>query len=96
EVGEASTVVIPQEDGDNLLPGIEVKDAIEPEIKTAPVSIYAVGESSIAAIPQEDGDNLGNEVHSSVEQGMATMEKLVEKLGNTEDRVECKKLKKQG
>nr|GEU58086.1 putative ribonuclease H-like domain-containing protein [Tanacetum cinerariifolium] len=36
---------------------------------------------------------LGNEVHSSVEKGMAAMEKLVEKLGNTEDKVECKKLK---
>ncbi|GKD21134.1 putative reverse transcriptase domain-containing protein, partial [Tanacetum coccineum] len=39
--------------------------------------------------------DLGNEVRSSVEQGMAAMEKLVEKLGNTEDRVECKKLKKE-
>ncbi|GJZ96373.1 hypothetical protein Tco_0668707 [Tanacetum coccineum] len=38
--------------------------------------------------------DLGNEVRSSVEQGMTAMEKLVEKLGNTEDRVECKKLKK--
>ncbi|GJW11719.1 hypothetical protein Tco_1577546 [Tanacetum coccineum] len=39
--------------------------------------------------------DLGNEVHSSLEQGMAAMEKLVEKLGNTEDKVECKKLKKE-
>ncbi|GKA19680.1 hypothetical protein Tco_0699595 [Tanacetum coccineum] len=39
--------------------------------------------------------DLGNEVRSSVEQEMAAMEKLVEKLGNTEDRVECKKLKKE-
>nr|GEZ12558.1 hypothetical protein [Tanacetum cinerariifolium] len=38
---------------------------------------------------------LGNEVHSSVEQGTAAMEKLVEKLGNTEDKVERKKLKKE-
>nr|GEY25590.1 putative reverse transcriptase domain-containing protein [Tanacetum cinerariifolium] len=38
---------------------------------------------------------LGNEVRSSVEQGTATMEKLVENLGNTEDKVECKKLKKE-
>nr|GEY39512.1 hypothetical protein [Tanacetum cinerariifolium] len=38
---------------------------------------------------------LGNEVHSSVEQGMTAMEKLVEKLGNTKDKVECKKLKKE-
>ncbi|GJZ56670.1 hypothetical protein Tco_0612164 [Tanacetum coccineum] len=39
--------------------------------------------------------DLGNEVRSSVEQGTAVMEKLVEKLGNTEDKVECKKLKKE-
>ncbi|GKG63695.1 hypothetical protein Tco_0645088, partial [Tanacetum coccineum] len=36
--------------------------------------------------------DLGNEVRSSMEQGTAAMEKLVEKLGNTEDRFECKKL----
>ncbi|GJX48379.1 hypothetical protein Tco_0273569 [Tanacetum coccineum] len=39
--------------------------------------------------------DLGNEVISSVEQGMAAMEKLVEKLGNAKDEVECKKLKKE-
>ncbi|GJW09018.1 hypothetical protein Tco_1571441 [Tanacetum coccineum] len=39
--------------------------------------------------------DLGNEVRSSVEQGMAAMKKLVEKLGNTEDKVECNKLKKE-
>ncbi|GKB22574.1 putative reverse transcriptase domain-containing protein [Tanacetum coccineum] len=39
--------------------------------------------------------DLGNEVRSSVEQGTTTMEKLVEKLGNAEDKVECKKLKKE-
>ncbi|GKF05046.1 hypothetical protein Tco_0035714 [Tanacetum coccineum] len=39
--------------------------------------------------------DLGNEVRSSLEQGTAAMEKLVEKLGNTKDKVECKKLKKE-
>ncbi|GJZ69281.1 putative reverse transcriptase domain-containing protein [Tanacetum coccineum] len=34
-------------------------------------------------------------LRSSVDQGTAAMEKLVEKLGNTEDKVECKKLKKE-
>nr|GEV96210.1 hypothetical protein [Tanacetum cinerariifolium] len=38
---------------------------------------------------------LGNEVRSSVKKGTDAMEKLVEKLGNTEDKVECKKLKKE-
>ncbi|GJX84584.1 putative reverse transcriptase domain-containing protein, partial [Tanacetum coccineum] len=39
--------------------------------------------------------DLGNEVRSSMEQGTAVMEKLVEKLGNAGDKVECKKLKKE-
>nr|GEW43620.1 reverse transcriptase domain-containing protein [Tanacetum cinerariifolium] len=39
--------------------------------------------------------DLGNEVHSSVEQGMATMENLVERLGNVKEKVKCKKLKKE-
>ncbi|GJU67224.1 hypothetical protein Tco_1253483 [Tanacetum coccineum] len=80
-------------------------------IETIPVSIYEVGESSTVAIPREDDDkkkgkakdkfysklilDLGNEVRSSMEQGTAAMEKLVEKLGNVEDKVECKKLKKE-
>ncbi|GJS74371.1 putative reverse transcriptase domain-containing protein [Tanacetum coccineum] len=34
-------------------------------------------------------------MRSSVEQGTTAMEKLVEKLGNAEDKVECKKLKKE-
>nr|GEU59454.1 putative reverse transcriptase domain-containing protein [Tanacetum cinerariifolium] len=38
---------------------------------------------------------LGIEVRSSMEQGTAAMEKLVEKLGNAEYKVECKKLKKE-
>ncbi|GKC18167.1 hypothetical protein Tco_1014949 [Tanacetum coccineum] len=87
---------------------IEVEDAFEPEIETVPVSVYEVGESSTAAIPREDEKgkekgkfygklilDLGNEVHFSLEQGTATMETLVEKLGNVEDKVECKKLKKE-
>nr|GEU66584.1 putative reverse transcriptase domain-containing protein [Tanacetum cinerariifolium] len=39
--------------------------------------------------------DLGNEWHFSVEQGMAAMEKLVEKLGNAKDKTECKNLKKE-
>ncbi|GKC45894.1 hypothetical protein Tco_1063616 [Tanacetum coccineum] len=39
--------------------------------------------------------DLGNEVISSVEQGTATKEKLVEKLGNAEEKAKCKRLKKE-
>ncbi|GKC93250.1 hypothetical protein Tco_1158692 [Tanacetum coccineum] len=38
---------------------------------------------------------MGNEVRSSMEQGTDAMEKLVEKLSYAEDKVECKKLKKE-
>ncbi|GJZ76893.1 hypothetical protein Tco_0641565 [Tanacetum coccineum] len=39
--------------------------------------------------------DLGNKVRSSVEEGAVTMENLVRKLGNVEERAECKKLKKE-
>ncbi|GKB18240.1 hypothetical protein Tco_0852163 [Tanacetum coccineum] len=39
--------------------------------------------------------DLGNEVRSSVEEGTAVMENLVRKLGNAEEKAECKKLKKE-
>ncbi|GJY56024.1 hypothetical protein Tco_0455139 [Tanacetum coccineum] len=89
---------------------IKVENPIEHEDETVPVSVYEVGESSTAAIPREDGDkllpgfmrrdidslfDLGNEVRSSVEQGIAAMEKLVKKLGNVEEKAECKKLNKE-
>ncbi|GKF90374.1 hypothetical protein Tco_0274075 [Tanacetum coccineum] len=38
--------------------------------------------------------DLGNEVRSSVEQGTAAMEKLVEKLENVKEKAKCNKLKK--
>nr|GEV00301.1 hypothetical protein [Tanacetum cinerariifolium] len=38
--------------------------------------------------------DLGNEVRSSVEEGTTTLENLVRNFGNAEERVECKKLKK--
>ncbi|GKE70844.1 hypothetical protein Tco_1528916 [Tanacetum coccineum] len=37
----------------------------------------------------------GNEVRFSVEEGMDAMENLVRKLGNAEEKAECKKLKKE-
>ncbi|GJY21600.1 hypothetical protein Tco_0394166 [Tanacetum coccineum] len=39
--------------------------------------------------------DLGNEVHSSMEEGTAAIENLVRKLGNSEEKAECKKLKKE-
>nr|GEZ11387.1 hypothetical protein [Tanacetum cinerariifolium] len=59
----------------------EVENTIKHEDETVPASVHEVG--------------LGNEVHSSMEQGTAVMEKLVERLGNTKEKAECKKLKKE-
>ncbi|GKF34054.1 hypothetical protein Tco_0107254, partial [Tanacetum coccineum] len=67
---------------------IEVENPIEHDDEIVPVSVYEVGESSTIAIPREDGDRF-------LEQGTATMERLVEKLGNVEEKAECKKLKKE-
>nr|GEV02050.1 hypothetical protein [Tanacetum cinerariifolium] len=87
---------------------IEAENPIEHEDETIPASVHEVGESSTAPLLRKDNDGLlvglmrrdinslfGNEVRFSMEQGTAAMEKLVEKLGNAEDKVECKKLKKE-
>ncbi|GKD30300.1 putative reverse transcriptase domain-containing protein, partial [Tanacetum coccineum] len=84
---------------------IEVENPIEHEDETVPASVHEVGESSTAPFLREDSDGLlpglmrrdinSLFVRSSVEQGTAAMEKMVEKLGNIKDKVECKKLKKE-
>nr|GEW86272.1 hypothetical protein [Tanacetum cinerariifolium] len=80
-VGESSTAPFLHEDSDGLLPGLTRRDIN---------SLFAKDEFYGKLIL-----DLGNEVHSRMEQGITTMEKLVEKLGNAEDKVECKKLKKE-
>nr|GEY25483.1 hypothetical protein [Tanacetum cinerariifolium] len=74
---------------------IEVENPIEHKDEIVPASVH---EKKRKAKDEFYGKlilDLGNEVHSSIEQGMTVMEKLVEKLGNAEDKVECKKLKKE-
>ncbi|GJY09408.1 putative reverse transcriptase domain-containing protein [Tanacetum coccineum] len=83
---------------------VEVEDVVESKDQIVPASVHEVGESSTTPFLREDNDGLfpglmrrdinSLFVRSSVEQGTAAMEKLVEKLGNVEDKVECKKLKK--
>ncbi|GJV88465.1 hypothetical protein Tco_1532403 [Tanacetum coccineum] len=81
---------------------IEVENTIDHEDETVPASVHetthALVEKKGKAKDEYYGKlilDLGNEVHSSVEQGTATMEKVVEKLGNAEEKVDCKKLKKE-
>nr|GEU54868.1 hypothetical protein [Tanacetum cinerariifolium] len=76
---------------------IEVENPIEHEDETVPASVYEVGESSAAPFLREDSDSL--------RPGLMRMDinslfarngyngNLVEKLGNTKDKVDCKKLK---
>nr|GEX25832.1 reverse transcriptase domain-containing protein [Tanacetum cinerariifolium] len=72
---------------------IEVENPIEHEDETVPDSVHEgnAKDTFYGMLILK----LGNEVHSSMEQGTDAMEKLVENLGNTEDKVECKKLKKE-
>nr|GEZ08274.1 putative reverse transcriptase domain-containing protein [Tanacetum cinerariifolium] len=60
---------------------IEVENPIKHEDEIVPASVYEKGKEKDEFYGKLILD-LGNEVHSSVEQGTAAMEKLVEKLGN--------------
>nr|GEV07785.1 putative reverse transcriptase domain-containing protein [Tanacetum cinerariifolium] len=87
---------------------IEAENLIEHEDETVPASVHEVGKSSTAPLLCEDSDGLFpglmrrdiNSLFSWMAYlsrrlcGTAAMEKLVEKLGNVEDKVECKNLKK--
>ncbi|GJZ55424.1 hypothetical protein Tco_0610617 [Tanacetum coccineum] len=77
----------------------EVDDTIEQEDVTVPASVHEVAESSTAPFLREDSDGLlpglmFRDINSLLAR-TAAMEKLVEKLGNAEEKVECKKLKKE-
>ncbi|GKD91113.1 hypothetical protein Tco_1366620 [Tanacetum coccineum] len=89
---------------------VEVEDTVELEDDTVLKSVHEVGESSTATFHKEDDDSLlpgfmrrdinslfdlGNEVRSCMEEGAVAMENLVRKLGDAEERIECKKLKKE-
>nr|GEU90211.1 putative reverse transcriptase domain-containing protein [Tanacetum cinerariifolium] len=106
EVGESSTASIPSKDGDSLLPEFIRRDMDSFFGRTASISRRLCGRETAHALVEKKGKvndtycgklilDLGNEVRSSVEQGMTAMEKLIEKLGNAEDKAECKKLKKE-
>ncbi|GKA17342.1 hypothetical protein Tco_0697179 [Tanacetum coccineum] len=79
---------------------IEVENTIEHEDETVPASVHELGESSTAPFLREDSDGLlpdlmRRDINTLFEQGTTVMKKLVERLGNVEDKAECKKLKKE-
>ncbi|GJQ89145.1 hypothetical protein Tco_0000284 [Tanacetum coccineum] len=97
EVGESSTAAIPREDGDSLLPGFMRRDIDSLFGRMVNFSRRLCGRETVNALVEKKGKakdkfygklilDLGNEVHSSMKQGTAAMEKLVEKLGFNEDR----------
>nr|GEW17909.1 hypothetical protein [Tanacetum cinerariifolium] len=72
----------------------KVENTIEHENETVPASVHET------TVWLRDGACIGREERKSkgrvlcVEQETAAMEKLVERLGNVEEKAECKKLKK--
>ncbi|GJV46949.1 hypothetical protein Tco_1437161 [Tanacetum coccineum] len=106
KVGETSTAPFLREDNDGLFPGLMRRDINSLFGRMASLSRRLCGREMAHALVEKKGKakdeyygklilDLGNEVSSSVEQGTAAMEKLFEKLGNAEDKVEYKKLKKE-
>nr|GEZ09604.1 hypothetical protein [Tanacetum cinerariifolium] len=104
EVGESSTTPFLREDSDGLFPGLIRRDINSLFGQIASISRRLFGRETAHALVKKKEKakdkfygklilDLGNEVRSSVEQGTAVMEKLVKKLSNDEDKVECKKLK---
>ncbi|GJW79760.1 putative reverse transcriptase domain-containing protein [Tanacetum coccineum] len=96
EVGESSTTTIPREDGDRLLPGFMRRDIDSLFGQMVNFSRRLCGRETAHALVEKKGEAKDRfYVRSSMEQGTAAMEKLVEKLENVEEKVECKKLKKE-
>nr|GEW12949.1 reverse transcriptase domain-containing protein [Tanacetum cinerariifolium] len=80
------------EDSDGLLPGLIRRDINSLFGQMAHALVKKKGK------PKDEYYGklileLGNEVRSSVEQGTAAMKKMVKRLGNVEEKAECKKFK---
>ncbi|GJT94266.1 hypothetical protein Tco_1083111 [Tanacetum coccineum] len=106
EVGESSTAAIPRKDGNCLLVGFMRRDIDSLFGRIANLLKRLCDRETAHALVEKKGKakdkffgklilDLGNEVPSSVEQGTTSMEKLVERLDNVEEKAECKKLKKE-
>ncbi|GJZ25381.1 hypothetical protein Tco_0569634 [Tanacetum coccineum] len=106
EVGESSTASFHREDSDGLFPGFMRRDINSLFGRMTSLSRRLCGRETAHALVEKKGKakdkyygklilDLGNEVRSSVEEGTAAMENLVRKLGNAEEKSECKELKKE-
>nr|GFB55191.1 hypothetical protein [Tanacetum cinerariifolium] len=106
EVGKSSNAPFLREDSDGLLPGLMRRDINSLFGRMTSLSRRLCGREMAHALVKKKGKSkdeyygklildLGNEVRSSVDEGMVVMENLVKKLGNAEEKAECKKLKKE-
>ncbi|GJV71508.1 hypothetical protein Tco_1491503 [Tanacetum coccineum] len=106
EVGESSTAPFLREDIDSLLPGLMRRDINSIFGQMVSLSRRLCGRETTHALVEKKGKakdgyygklvlDLGNEVRSSVEQRTDAMENLVKKLGNTKEKANCEKLKKE-
>ncbi|GKD92268.1 hypothetical protein Tco_1372105 [Tanacetum coccineum] len=106
EVGESSTSPFLREKSNGLLPGLMRRDINSLFGRMASLSRRLCSRETTHALVEKKRKakyeyygklilDLGNEVGSSVEEGMATMKNLVRKLGNAKERAECEKLKKE-
>ncbi|GJU09817.1 hypothetical protein Tco_1132213 [Tanacetum coccineum] len=106
KVGESSTARFHKEDSDGLLPGLMRRDINSLFGQMTSLSRRLCGRETTHVLVKKKGRakdecygklilDLGNEVRSSVEEGTVAMENMVTKLGNAEERAECKKLKKE-
>ncbi|GKD74056.1 hypothetical protein Tco_1332338 [Tanacetum coccineum] len=100
EVGESSTTPFLRENSDGLLPGLMRRDINSLFGRMASHSRRLCGRETAHALVEKKGKakdeycdklifDLVNEMRSSVEQGTVAMEKLFEKLGNANEKVEC-------
>ncbi|GJU28357.1 hypothetical protein Tco_1166978, partial [Tanacetum coccineum] len=90
----------PQEEEDDMEVDIEEDDnelelrtRLRAEDETVPACVHEVVSHLLSF--SFERIVMCNEVQSSMEEGMAATENLVRKLGNAEEKVKCKKLKKE-
>nr|GFA06760.1 hypothetical protein [Tanacetum cinerariifolium] len=106
EVVKPSTAPFLPEDSDDLLIGLMRRDINSLFGPMATLSRRLCRHETVHALVEKKGKakdefygklilDLGNVVRSSMEHGTNAMENLVERLCNAEDKVDCKKLKKE-
>ncbi|GJT65271.1 hypothetical protein Tco_1016751 [Tanacetum coccineum] len=105
-IGESSTVTFLRENGNSLLPSFMRRDINSLFGQIVSLSRRVCIREMAHALVKKKGkekdkyygkliSDLGNEVRSSVEERVTGLENLVRKFSNAEERVECKKLKRE-